>query len=145
MAEPLVVSEVTSRMERFLQNLGTIICSHRRWSDSLCSRRCFHDHPHQTLEKETLQYTPQLVKTVAREIMKVESSKQIRSQTCCSVTTDRSHLVAPAVSTDYPHTQEDAHRRLSEEEQRAFDLANEEERETARTIVSRFSHGTWPF
>ena len=84
-----------------------------------------------------MQYTPQLVKTVAREIMKVESSKQIRSQTCCSVTTDRSHLVAPAVSTDYPVTQEDAHRRLSEEEQRAFDLANEEERETARTIVSR--------
>ena len=69
--------------------------------------------------------------------MKVESSKQIRSQTCCSVRTDRSHLVAPAVSTDHPVTQEDADCRLSEEEQRAFDLANEEERETARTIVSR--------
>ena len=39
------------------------ICSHRRWSDLLCSRRCLHDHPHQTLEKETLQYAPQLVKT----------------------------------------------------------------------------------
>ena len=59
------------------------ICSHRRWSDLLCSRRCLHDHPHQTLEKETLRYTPQLVKTVAKEIMTVESSKQIRSQTCC--------------------------------------------------------------
>ena len=34
------------------------ICSHRRWSDLLCSRRCLHGHPHQTLEKETLQYTP---------------------------------------------------------------------------------------
>ena len=47
--------------------------------------------------------------------MKVESSKQIRSQTCCSVTIDsKSHLVAPAVSTDdYPVIQEDAHRRLS--------------------------------
>ena len=49
------------------------ICSHRRWSDLRCSRRCLHDHPHQTLEKETSQYTPQLVKTVAREIMKVKS------------------------------------------------------------------------
>ena len=80
------------------------ICSHRRWSDMLCSRRCLRDHCHQTLERETLQYTPQLVKTVAKEIMKVESSKQIRSQTCCSVTIDsKNHLVAPAVSTDdYP-------------------------------------------
>ena len=38
---------------------------------------------------------------------------------------------------DYPVIQEDAHRRLSEEEQRALDLAAEEERETARTLVSR--------
>ena len=79
------------------------------------------------------------VETVAKEIMKVESSKQIRSQTCCSVTIDsKNHLVAPAGSTDdYPVIQEDAHRRLSKEEQQAFDLATEEERETARTIVSR--------
>ena len=79
-------------------------------------------------------------KTVASEIMKVESSKKVRSQTCCSVTIDsKSHLVAPpAVSTDdYPVTQEDAHRRLVEEEQRALDLATVEERETARTMVSR--------
>ena len=48
----------------------------------------------------------------------MESSKQIRSQTCCSVTIDsKNHLVAPAVSTDdYPVIQEDAHRRLNEEE-----------------------------
>ena len=59
------------------------ICSHRRWSDLLCSRRCLHDHPHQTMERETLQYTPQMVITVAKEIMQVESPKQIRSQTCC--------------------------------------------------------------
>ena len=46
--------------------------------------------------------------------------------------------MGPAVSTaDYPVIQEDAHRRLSEEEQRALDLATEEERETARTMVSR--------
>ena len=64
------------------------ICSHRRWSDLLCSRRCLHDHFHQTLEKETLPYTPQLVKTVAVEMMKVESSKQIRSQTCYSFSDD---------------------------------------------------------
>ena len=115
------------------------ICSHRRWSDLLCSRRCLHDHSHQTLERETLQYTPQLVKTVAKEIMRVESSKQIRSQTCCSVTIDsKNHLVAPAVSTDdFPVIQEDAHRRLSKEEQQALDLATEEERETARTTLSR--------
>ena len=65
------------------------ISSHRRWSDLLCSRRCLHDHPDQTLEKETSQCTPQLVKTVVKEIMKVESSKQIRSLACCSVTTAR--------------------------------------------------------
>ena len=106
------------------------ICSHRRWSDLLCSRRCLHDHPHQICEKETLQYTPQLVKTVVKEIMKVEFSKQIRSLVCCSMTIDsKSHLVAPAVSTEYPVIQEDAHRRLSQEEQRAFDLASEDERE----------------
>ena len=70
------------------------ICSHQRWSDLLCSRRCLHDDSHQTLEKETLRYTPQLVKTVAKEIMRVESSKQIRSQTCGSVTIDsKKHLV----------------------------------------------------
>ena len=45
--------------------------------------------------------------------------------------------MAPVVSTEYPVMQEDAHRRLSREEQRAFDLASEEERETARTMVSR--------
>ena len=69
----------------------------------------------------------------------MESSKQIRSQTCCSVTIDsKNHLVAPAVSTDdYPVIQEDAHRRLSKEEQQALDLATEEKQETARTIVSR--------
>ena len=115
-----------------------IICSHRRWSDLLCSRRCLHDHSHQTLEKETLRYTPQLFNTVAKEIMRVEPSKQIRSQTCCSVTIDsKNHLVAPAVSTYDPVIQEDAHRRLGKEEQQALDLATEEERETARTIVSR--------
>ena len=86
-----------------------------------------------------MRYTPQLVKTVSKEIMKVEPSKQLRSQICCSVTIDsQNHLVAPAVSTDdYLVFQEDAHRRLSKEEQQAKDLATEEERETARTIVSR--------
>ena len=115
------------------------VCSHRGRSDLLFSRRCLHDHSHQTLEKETLRYTPHLVKTVAKEIMRVESSKQIRSKTCCSVTIDsKNHLVPPAVSTDdYPVIQEDAHRRLSKEEQQAVDLATEEERETARTTVSR--------
>ena len=56
--------------------------------------------------------------------MKVESSG---SQSCCSVTIDiKNHLVAPAVSTDdHPVIQEDAHRRLSEEEQQAMDLATE--------------------
>ena len=90
-------------------------------------------------KRETLQFKPQLVKTVSKEIMKVESSKQNRSQTCCSVTIDsKNHLVAPAVSIDdYPVIQEDAHRRFSEEEQQALDLATEEERETARTIVAR--------
>ena len=113
-------------------------CSHRRWSDLLWSRRCLHDHSHKTLEKEALQYTPQFVKTVAKEIMRVESSKQIRSQTRCSVTRDsKNHLVAPVVSTDdYLVIQEDAHRRLSQEEQQALDLASEEERETGRTMVS---------
>ena len=80
--------------------------------------------------------------SVAKEITKVESSKENRSLTCCSVTSDsKSHLVAPAVSTDdYRVFQEDARRRLSEEEQRALDLATEEERETARTMVSSRLH-----
>ena len=71
-----------------------------------------------------------LVKTVVKEIMKVESSKQIRSLACCAMTFDsKSHLVGPVVSTEYPVIQKEAHRRLSQEEQRAFDLASEEEPE----------------
>ena len=58
------------------------------------------------------------------------------------MTTDsKSHLVAPAVSTEFPVIQEDARRRLSQEEQQAFDLASEEDRETARTLVSRLHVG----
>ena len=81
------------------------------------------------------------VKTVAKEIMKVKSSKQIRSRTCCSVTFDsKNHLVAPAVSIDdYPVIQEDAHRRLSEEEQQALDLATEEERENSQNHSVSFA------
>ena len=81
-----------------------------------------------------MQYTPQLVKTVAEGSMKVDSSKRIRSQTCCSVTIEsKNHLVAPVVSIDdYQVMQEDAHRRLS----KALGQATEEELETARTIVS---------
>ena len=45
--------------------------------------------------------------------------------------------MAPVVSTKYPVIQEDTRRRLSQEEQQAIDLASEEERETARTMVSR--------
>ena len=68
------------------------ICSHRRWSELLYSRRCLHDDPHQNLEVETLQYTPQLVITVGKEIMKVESSKQTRSLACCSMKIDRARV-----------------------------------------------------
>ena len=57
----------------------------------------------------------------------------------------KSHLVTPAVSTEYPVIQEDAHRRLSHEEQRAFDPATEQKRETARTMVSRLHEENWPF
>ena len=53
------------------------------------------------------------------------------------------HSVAPAISTENPIIQEDAHRRLDQEEQRALDLASEEERETARTMV--LARGTWSF
>ena len=58
--------------------------------------------------------------TVAKEIM------QIRSQTCCSVTIDnKSHVVAPAVSTDdFPVV-----RRLSPEEQQALDLLRKHEKQ----------------
>ena len=118
------------------------ICSHRRWSDLFCSRRCPHHHPHQTLE--TLQYTSRLVKTVVKEIMKVESSKQISSLACCPMTVDSKtrtqHFVAPAISTAYPIIQEDAHRRLNQQESRALDLACEEGRTTARTMYLAY---TW--
>ena len=85
MAEHLGVSGSSLSDGTLSSKSWYFICSHRRWSDLLCSRRCLHDHPHQTLKKEPLQYTPQVVKTVAKEIMKVESSKQIGAQTCCSV------------------------------------------------------------
>ena len=53
--------------------------------------------------KETSQCTPQLANTVVNEIMKVESSKQIHSLACCSMTVDSKsqtqHQVAPAIST----------------------------------------------
>ena len=68
----------------------------------------------------------------------MESSKQIRSLACCSMTIDsKSHMVTPAVSTIDPVIHEDAHLRLSQEEQQAFDLASEEQRETATTMVCR--------
>ena len=96
-ADHLDVSGVASLMECFLQNPGS--SSAHIDVGQICP----------TLEKETLRYTPQLVKTVAKEIMRLESSRQIRSQTCCSATIDsKNHLVAPAVSTDdYPVIQED--------------------------------------
>ena len=50
--------------------------------------------------------------------------------------------MAPAASTEYPVIQEDAHLRLSQEEQRAFDLASEEERETAVTWFFKLTKGT---
>ena len=53
------------------------------------------------------------------------------------ITSQSQHLVAPALSSEYPIIQENAHRRLNKEEQRARDMASEEERETARTMVSR--------
>ena len=76
---------------------------------------------------------------------KVESSKQIHSLVCCSMTVDSKsrtqYLVAPAVSIEDPTIQEYAHRRRIQEEQQAFDLvASEEERDTVQTTVSRL-HG----
>ena len=121
------------------------IGSHRRWSDSLCSRRCLRDHPHQTLEEETSQYTRKLVKSVVKNIMKVSSSKQMCSLACCSMTIDsKSHLVAQAVSTEYPVVQEDAHRRLSQEKQRAFELASEKERENSQNHGVSLARESWP-
>ena len=139
MADHLDVSAVASLVEYFLQHPGS--SSAHIDVGQIC---CVVDDVFMiTLIKlwrtKRLRHTPVLVNTVAKEIMRVESSKQIRSQTCCSVTVgSKNHLVAPAVSTDdYPVIQEDAHRRLSNEEQQALDPATEEERETARTIVSR--------
>ena len=100
MADHLDVNGVASLMECFLQNPGSP-SAHIDVGQICCSRRRLHDHSHQTLEKETLPHTLQLVKTVAKEIMRVESSKQILSQTCCSVTIDnKNYLAAPTVSTD---------------------------------------------
>ena len=90
-----------------------------------------------------MQCRSELVKSVV--FWKVESSKQIHSLVCCSMTVDSKsrtqYLVAPAVSIDYPTIQEDAHRRRIQEEQQAFDLlVSEEERDTAQTTVPRL-HG----
>ena len=63
-----------------------------------------------------------------------------------SMTIDsKSHLVAPAVSTEYPIIQEDAHRRLSQEERRAFDLASDEERGSSQDHGISLARGTYPF
>ena len=94
------------------------------------------------------QSTPQFVKTVVQEIMKVESSKQIHSLACCSMTVDSKsqtqHLVVPAISTEFPIILEKTHRRLNQEEQRALDLTSEKDRETARTMVSVCT-SSWSF
>ena len=135
MGEQLDVSGACLSDEKLSAKSRYFVCSHRRWSDLLCSRRCLHDHTHQTLEKETSQHTPQLVKTIVKEIMKVESSKQIHFLASCAMTVDRKshtqHLVAPEISTENPIIQEDAHRPPNQEEQReqrALELACEEER-----------------
>ena len=72
----------------------------------------------QTLKKDMLQYTPQLFKTVVKESWRRSPQNNVIP------------LVSPAISTEYPTIQEDAHRRLNQEEQRALDLASAEERET---------------
>ena len=54
------------------------VCSHPVGQIYCVPDDVLHD-PHQTLEKETLQCTPQLVMTVVKEIMEVESSKHIHS------------------------------------------------------------------
>ena len=96
-AEHLDVSAVASLMVCFLQNPGSssahidvgqicyvpddvfMITLIKRWKEKRCSTH---------------------VKTVAKEIMKVESSKQIRSQTCCSVTIDsKNHLLCQLMIT----------------------------------------------
>ena len=94
------------------------VCAHRRWSDVLCSRQCFHALliKRWRKEKETMQYTPQLVKTIVKEIMMVESSKQIHSLAACSQT---QHLVVPVIPRESRIVQEDAHCRLDQQEQRA--------------------------
>ena len=109
------------------------ICSHRRWSDLLCSRRCLQDHPHQNFVERNV-----AVHTATGQDNCERDHESGILETNSFTIDSKNHLVAPAVSTDdYPVTQEDAHRRLSEEEQRALDLDSEEERETARTMVSR--------
>ena len=69
------MSGVASLMEASLQTPGT--ASVHIDVGQICGvlDGGLHDHPHQTLENETSQYTPHLVKTVVQEVMKVESSK----------------------------------------------------------------------
>ena len=111
-AEHLNVSGVASLMVCFLQNPGSSSAHIDVGQiDLLCSRRCFHDHSSNVGEGNVAIHTAvgQLTDCQKRSF-RVESSKQIRSQTCCSVTIDsKNHLVAPAVSTDdCPVIQEDA-------------------------------------
>ena len=92
--EHLDVSGVTSLMERSVQNRGT--SSVRVDVGQIC---CVLDDVFIIiLIKPDVACTPQLVKTVVKEIMKVESTEQIRSLACCSMTIDsKGHLVAPPV------------------------------------------------
>ena len=64
------------------------ICSHRRWSHLLCSRRCLHDHPHHTMEKKTLR----------NRSGKQNSRGKFVPWHAVQWRLTASHLVAPAVS-----------------------------------------------
>ena len=147
MEEHLDVSGVTSLMEILLQSPGTLYVHIPVGQICSVPTDVLHDPPHQTLEKETLQCTPQLVKTVVKEIMEVESSNKIHSLACFSMTLDsKSHLVAPAVSTEYPVIQEDACSSLTQSRRTAS--LGPGQRGRARNSQNHgvsLARGTWPF
>ena len=112
-----------------------VICAHRRWSDLLRSRRCL-----QTPEKEMLQYIPQLIKTVEKEIMKVESSRQVHSVVCCSMMVDTARVELNTWwHQHYRQNIRPPSKVLTVESRRTalLGLASEEERETTKTRVPR--------
>ena len=93
------------------------VCSNRRWSELLSSRRCLHDHFRRTLDDVGVHLPKRLITAVVQEVTKFESSRQVHNYVCCTMTTDcksnTQHVFALSIDTCYPVIQE-AHTHIND-------------------------------